>query len=226
MNYYNYFTEVEDYFIRKREKNLLVSPLDWCLIELWKDNGVPLHVALRGIDRSFEVAGQKRKRPPSTLFYCHPAVMEAFEEHQRARTGLSEESEGASPAPPGLSRESVARTLEEIGDRLSDRSGIPFTRALARLSAICEEWRRSGCTDYQRLDRELAEIQAQLLFDLKKEMSPENLRELEGEVRKETKIYKKRLSDEMYQRLKVTYLERKIREIHALPDFTLLEYQV
>jgi hypothetical protein len=226
MNYFNYFTEVEEYFIRKRSKSLFVSPLDWCLIELWKENDVPLHIVMRGIDRSFEAAGRRGKKPPSTLFYCHPAVMEALEEYQEARTGLSEESAAPSPDPPGLTREHVAVILAEIAGRLEGRPEAPYARALARLSAVSEEWRRTGWTDYQRLDRELAEIQAQLLFDLKKELSPDRLREVEREVRKETKIYKKRLSEEMYERLKASYLERRLREIHALPAFSLLEFRV
>jgi hypothetical protein len=226
MNYFNYFTEVEEYFIRKRGKSLLVSPLDWCLIELWKENEIPLHVVLRGIDRSFEAAGRRGKKPPGTLFYCHPAVIEAFEEYQRARTGLSQELQEPAADPPGLTRESVGLILARIAGHLDGRPEAPFARALARLSAVSEEWRQSGGRDYQRLDRELAEIQAQLFFDLRKEMSPEALRKLEREVCKETKIYKKRLSGEMYARLRESYLERKLRESHALPPLSLLEFRV
>ena len=50
MNYYNYFTEIEEHFVRRRGKHLLISPMDWGLIATWRDAGVPLHVALRGID--------------------------------------------------------------------------------------------------------------------------------------------------------------------------------
>src|ERR687884_204513 len=56
LNYFNYFTEIEDAFIRRRGKHLLVSPLDWSLMESWKEMGVPLHVVLRGIERAFIAA--------------------------------------------------------------------------------------------------------------------------------------------------------------------------
>ena len=89
-NYFNYFTEVEEHFIRRRQKNLLVPPLDWCLIELWKNNGIPIHVVIRGIDRSFETA-RSRRTSPRSLSYCHPAVTQAFEEYQRAMVGSGDE---------------------------------------------------------------------------------------------------------------------------------------
>ena len=48
LNYFSYFSEIEDTFVRRRGKHLMLSPMDWALIESWKERGVPLHVALRG----------------------------------------------------------------------------------------------------------------------------------------------------------------------------------
>ena len=47
-NYFNYFTEIEEHFQRRRGGILLLSTLDWALIETWKDAGIPLEAALRG----------------------------------------------------------------------------------------------------------------------------------------------------------------------------------
>ncbi len=49
-NYFNYFTEIEERFLRRRGGGLLLSTLDWALIETWKDAGIPLEAVLRGID--------------------------------------------------------------------------------------------------------------------------------------------------------------------------------
>src|SRR2546427_9004959 len=35
-NYFNYFTEIEEYFWKKRGAHLLVSPLDWAIMEAWQ----------------------------------------------------------------------------------------------------------------------------------------------------------------------------------------------
>ena len=47
-NYFNYFTEIEEHFQRRRGTTLLLSTLDWALIETWKDAGIPLEAVLRG----------------------------------------------------------------------------------------------------------------------------------------------------------------------------------
>ena len=76
MNYYNYFTEIEDAFIRRRGKNLLLSPLDWALIEGWQERGVPLHVVLRAIETVFDGYDRQpnQNRTIKSLFYCREEV--------------------------------------------------------------------------------------------------------------------------------------------------------
>src|SRR5258705_7357074 len=71
LNYFNYNTEIEDTFVRRRGKHLFVSALDWALIETWKQMGIPLHIVLRGIEKSFDSWESKpRKRSVKTLLYC------------------------------------------------------------------------------------------------------------------------------------------------------------
>src|SRR6266704_1550820 len=60
-NYFNYFTEIEEYFWKKRGAHLLVSPLDWAIMEAWQKAGVPLEAALRGIDKAFESYQRSRR---------------------------------------------------------------------------------------------------------------------------------------------------------------------
>jgi hypothetical protein len=60
-NYFNYFTEIEEYFWRKRGAHLLVSPLDWAIVETWQKAGVPLEAVLKGIDRAFESWSRSRR---------------------------------------------------------------------------------------------------------------------------------------------------------------------
>ncbi len=69
LNYYNYFTEIEETFIRRRGKNLLLSPLDWALIEAWQEREVPLHIVLRGIEKVFDLIDKQphRKRTVKSL---------------------------------------------------------------------------------------------------------------------------------------------------------------
>lgn len=88
MNYFNYFTEIEDTFIRRRGKSLLLSPLDWALIESWKRRGVPLYVALRAIEKSFDSHDAKpRKRSVKSLFYCEEEVAAQYTEWLESQRG-------------------------------------------------------------------------------------------------------------------------------------------
>src|SRR5437899_12979574 len=108
-NYFNYFTEIEEYFWKKRGAHLLVSPLDWAIMETWQKAGVPLEAALKGIDRAFESYQRSRRgagKPLKSLAYCTDAVLEAAEESKEAAVG-AQPSNGSGPAKEAFSREDV-----------------------------------------------------------------------------------------------------------------------
>src|ERR1700687_6107039 len=89
-NYFNYFTEIEEYFWKKRGAHLLVSPLDWAIMETWQRAGVPLEAVLKGIDRAFESYQRSRRGAGKTLkslAYCTDAVLQAAEEGLEAAAG-------------------------------------------------------------------------------------------------------------------------------------------
>src|SRR5262245_56441403 len=82
LNYFNYFTEIERQFQQSRGTGLfLLSPVDWALIETWKDAGLPLEAVLRGIEAAFEKwrSQKKRGRMVNSLAYCTQAVIEEAE---------------------------------------------------------------------------------------------------------------------------------------------------
>ena len=111
MNYYNYFTEVEEHFVRRRGKHMHVSPIDWALIATWRDSGIPLHVALRGIDIAMHnfFARPRGRRYVSTLFYCHDPVMEEYARHLESRIGETSAGTGAQATDTGCYASRVTR---------------------------------------------------------------------------------------------------------------------
>src|SRR5712675_1129098 len=91
-NYFNYFTEIEEYFWKKRGSHLLVSPLDWAIMETWQKAGVPLQAVYKGIDSAFESYGRSRRgagKPLKSLAYCTDAVLEAAEQQLEAAAGAA-----------------------------------------------------------------------------------------------------------------------------------------
>src|SRR5258707_9825894 len=91
LNYFNYFTEIEEYFWQKRGAHLLVSPVDWAIVETWQKAGIPLSAVLKGIDRAFESYARSRRaaggRQLKSLSYCVEAVLDAAEEEKETAAG-------------------------------------------------------------------------------------------------------------------------------------------
>ena len=101
-NYFNYYTEIEEHFWKKRGAHLLVSPLDWAIVETWQKAGIPLGVVLKGIDRAFESWARSKRaaggRQLKSLAYCVDAVLDAAAEAQEAAAGTGPELKRTGPA--------------------------------------------------------------------------------------------------------------------------------
>jgi hypothetical protein len=188
-NYFNYFTEIEDTFVRRRGRHLLLSPMDWALIESWKEMGVPLHVVLRGVEKAFDSFNARpRKRTVKTLLYCQEEVEAQFAEWRESQLGghaededraardateqASNETAGDNSGGRGLPfpREVIAAHLADCTAALRDahasrsRLGVSdeLTEALARAAARMEEIER----DFEASARPDAELLEASLTDL------------------------------------------------------------
>jgi hypothetical protein len=246
LNYYNYFTEIEEHFVRRRKKNLLVSPLDWSLIETWKEAEIPLHVVLRGIDRAFDIYDAKpvKTRSVNSIFYCHQEVLAAFEEYREAHVGAgpAEESAPASgSAEPALLPASGDRDRQRVLDFLSlkvkeiehakeriDRAKQPdfvdiLSRALARLQELSSEIStlQSQALDHEALERDLAAIDQLIVDAAAREVGDELLKTWNDEAKKELKTYRKNLSKETYEKILRNYIHKRIRQHYDLPALSL-----
>ena len=92
-NYFNYFTEIEEHFQRRRGSLLLLSTIDWALIETWREAGIPLAAVIKGIDTAFDKydarKNKARVRRVNGLAYCAQEVISAVEEMQEAAVGAA-----------------------------------------------------------------------------------------------------------------------------------------
>lgn len=181
LNYFNYFTEIEDAFIRRRGKHLLLSPMDWALIESWRVMGVPLHVALRGIEKSFDSYESKpRKRTVKSLMYCQEEVEAQFQEWAESQTGAH--AKGAADEQGAGDSNTEGAEGATASDEGSAR-GLPFPRAVisAHLSQCRDELRRaldsrSGSAGGEALSEALARAASrleELASDFERSASPD-----------------------------------------------------
>ena len=172
INYFNYFTEIEERFQRARGTALfLLSPLDWALIESWKNAGVPLEAVMRGIDSAFEKwrARKVKTQMVNSLAFCAQAVLT----EARNMAGAGRDAQRRDAPPPfeltDLRRhlESNAAALppgcEEIAAARSRRSDEELLEARRELDRELRPYRSKMTADQlamlerQYLDRRLLE---------------------------------------------------------------------
>jgi hypothetical protein len=160
MNYFNYFTEIEIRFQQRRGSLLMLSTLDWALIETWREAGIPLEAVLRGIDSAFDKhAAQsqrstRRPRKVNGLAWCAQAVLEAVEQSKDAAIGAApDSSDSKTPRDSGFEAARIARYLERNADLLTEAAAnlpVPAnsasTEAAARLRELAVALNHeSGC---------------------------------------------------------------------------------
>ncbi len=140
-NYFNYFTEIEEYFWRKRGAHLLVSPLDWAILETWQHAEIPLSAVLKGIDRAFESYQRSRRgqsgRQLKSLAYCVEAVLDAAEEEKEATAGAGPSLGGNQAEKESFSREELKAYFTRNAARLGVRR-INLKRSSRSWRSMCE----------------------------------------------------------------------------------------
>jgi uncharacterized protein YicC (UPF0701 family) len=238
LNYFNYFTEIEDAFIRRRGKHLLVSPMDWALIESWKEMQIPLHVALRGIEKAFDSWESKpRKRTVKSLLYCQEEVEAQYAEWRESRVGANEEPAGdadrAKQNGEGLpfSRAAILDHLKrgrsELRSARSRRTTLKeddFSDSLQRaeklLADLETEIETTAAPDAQKLEQSLTGVE-RMLGDAVRLVGSEHLVAHEVEVKEQLKPYRKHMEPAVYQQTFDNLLMKRLREQFGIPRLSL-----
>ncbi|MFN0086359.1 MAG: hypothetical protein ACKVX9_13310 [Blastocatellia bacterium] len=236
MNYFNYFTEIEQEFVKRRGSHMMVSPLDWALIENWKQRGIPLHIVLRGITSSFDGydARAHRGRRVNTLFFCRQEVEAMFLEYSASRVGSSESADDpgsdAKDSDSPFSASTVIAYLNESGAALERLRGqFPsdsilhetLARTAERLAGILEDLERSGLRDPEGLETDLMMIEEVILDGLKAQTSDTRLAELRKEGKQQLRAYKQTMEREVYEQTLGSFIARRLREEYRVPRLSL-----
>jgi len=235
LNYFSYFSEIEDTFIRRRGKHLMLSPIDWALIESWKERGVPLHVVLRAIEHAFDShEAKKRKRSVKTLLYCQEEVEAQYAEWLETRVGGHEASAAESAEPADsvspFSREAVLAHLLRSRERLaelaeqrlpSDDLTEALTRAVNLLADIREDYETSAQPDTRKLEDSLSGLDRLLDDAIRTTISPADLESAEQAVESQVQPYKRQMEKSAYQQTRDNLLRRRLREHFDLPRLSL-----
>src|SRR5437016_12994912 len=213
--YFNYFTEIEEHFQRARGTSLfLLSPLDWALIESWKNAGVPLTAVLRGIDAAFEKwRGRKsRTQMVNSLAFCAQAVL--TEAQIMAGSGQAT-PRSAAPAPF-----SAAELEAYLAGNAVTVSAAGFPEIAATLEKLAGE-AEQHLADLEQLEQRLTALEEKLIATLKSAQSEEQLFTARRELDAQLRPYRGKMSAEQLAMLERQYLERRLLDKAGLPRLSL-----
>jgi hypothetical protein len=241
-NYFNYFTEIEEYFWKKRGAHLLVSPLDWAIMETWQKAGIPLDAALKGIDRAFESYQRSRRgglgKPLKSLAYCTDAVLEAAEEQQEAAAGSGPNSTGAGRATRTAPKETFSREeikayftrnvdrVRAVAEKMSvSQAGAEFSTRLREIAKSLESSMvlldTSGSVDLEDLERRLTILDDKQQALMASHISEERMLQLRREMDGQLAAYRKKMKAEQLALVEKQYIQKRLLEEFGLPRLSL-----
>jgi len=208
LNYFNYFTEIEQFYQTRRESFTLLSTLDWVLIENWKEQGVPLDFVLKGIDRAFSRA----RRQINSLAYCIKAVEEIIEEQKEARVER--------PGSQQISAEETRQYLQELGEKTAAVSQT-FPEFAAKINALAESVRTVDGSNFRDAEQILEALEERLIAILRVAADESALIEVQQEVESELGPFRSTMTTAQLAMLEQQLSRRKLLERFNVPRLSL-----
>jgi len=232
-NYFNYFTEIETRFQQRRGSLLMLSTLDWALIETWREAGVPLEAILRGIDDAFDKhdaqvvrAGARRTRKVNGLAWCAQAVMQAVEQSREAAIGAAPST--SEPLESGFEAARIARYLESNAAALTAATLPPFaataaSETAARLGelAISLSSVEPRTMSLEELDCSLTVLEEKLFAALLTATPEAQLVALREQAARELAPYRGKMQAVQIKQVQHQFLQKRLLEAHSLPRLSL-----
>jgi hypothetical protein len=224
-NYFNYFTEVEEHYCRRRGTHLQVSTLDWALIETWKDAGIPLEAVLRGIDATFDHYERRPRKPKkiNSLAFCAQEVLAAAEEMKEAAVGANR---AEMPASAGLEAEEIGKFLRQNAEKLRRlRAGesvqLVAEECAATLTDLASTLSDTKLLRLEELEQRLTVLEEKLLAALTVAATENELFELRAEADREIAPYRSKMPGAQIQQLQKQFIHKRLLEKAKIPRLSL-----
>jgi hypothetical protein len=223
VNYFNYFTEIEEHFQRARNSGMfLFSPLDWAIIETWKEAGVPLEAVLKGIDRAFEKwhAKKTKARRVNSLAYCAQEVLSAAREMQHpAEQQKSRQSE--SPFADAELADGLGRNAALLRQAAGAAAQATYSQVADSLEQLATAAGAGELGDLESLEQRLTVLEEKMIAAALQAASEDELVEARSEMQRQLAPYRRKMSAEQLALLEKQYLQRRILEAAGLPRLSL-----
>jgi len=226
-NYFNYFTEIEERYLQRRGGGLLLSTLDWALIETWKDAGVPLEAALRGIDAAFDTYDQRpsKTKKINSLAYCSQAVLTAAEDMKEAAVGANTQTPSERAAKQGFEPASVTAFLRRNAEAMEKAQvgacNSQFVRETAKTLRQLADEIANKPPRLEDLERRLTVLEEKLLAMLLTSTPDEEVVAVRAEADRDLAPYRRKMSSPQIEQLQKQYVQKSLLEKHKLPRLSL-----
>ena len=234
-NYFNYFTEIEEQFLRRRGGGLLLTTLDWALIETWKDAGIPLEAVLRGIDEAFDRYDQRpsKSRKINSLAYCSQAVLGAAEEMKEASVGREGQHSAAGERTsdagfePSAIGNFIGRSAEALEKAKFPHSPHISVEATAHEIASTLRKLAEAIADahappkLEDLERRLTALEEKMLAALLAATADEEIVAVRAQADRELAPYRRNMSAAQIDQLQKQYVHKRLFEKYHLPRLSL-----
>jgi hypothetical protein len=228
-NYFNYFTEIEERFQQRRGSLLMLSTLDWALIETWKEAGIPLEAVLRGIDTAFDKHDANALRSPARtrkingLAWCAQSVMEAVEQANEAAIGAKP---AESTPDSGFESDRVAHFLEANAAsiesaNLPSPANATAREVITRLKTLSTELRSQPAHSLEELDRTLSVLEEKLFAALLTASPEDQLVFLREQAARELAPYRGKMQAVQIKQVQQQFLQKRLLEANKLPRLSL-----
>jgi predicted restriction endonuclease len=187
-----------------------MSPLDWALVETWKNAGVPLEAVIRGIDAAFERWRSRRRRTQTIngLAWCAQAVMD---EAERMAGNLPVREPAAPPFSIGELRAYLTPAAALAGEYAA------VGRAVSEILAVLDDHYR----DLEQLEQRLTALEDKLIAIARSHQSDEDLLAARQELARQLAPYRGRMSADQLIVLEKQFLDRWLFEKSRLPRLSL-----
>ena len=211
-SYFNYFTEIEEHFQRARGTALfMLSPLDWALIENWKNAGIPLEAVLKGVDDAFEKwrSRKVKRRQVNSIAYCSQAVLEAAKRTSSRSTVAAD--------APFADEELRAYLTKTAAIYLAHSSVAEIGLSLEAIISNLVEYSK----DLEDLERRLTMLEEKTVAIIRATQSDEDLYSIRAALDQELKPYRGKMSADQLSMLERRYLDTAILDRAKLPRLSL-----
>lgn len=230
-SYFNYFTEIEEHFRRRSGGPLLrISTMDWALIEVWKDAGIPLEAVLRGIDVTFDHYDRRpsKTRKVNALGFCAQEVLAAAEDMKEAAVGSVKRERDAAT---GFQKPEIVAFLRRNAEALETAtlpkragiSGRPLAletaRGLREMASTLEA--AATLPRLEDLERRLTVAEEKLFAVLLAATPDDEIVAIRAEADRELAPYRRKMTAAQIEQLQKQFVHKRLLEKYGLPRLSL-----